>query len=164
MADNVPGLMAGIGQAMRHLSERQRVVSQNIANSETPGYKSREVEAPNFSDLLAETGGGRSAARGMCPEPRCWFSPALERGTDSENERGGMMVSRDVRVRGLRARRHRRMERDPSDPLRHSGAGIPTGPRIAAAEREQRSKLAIHRECRRDVLARIDRRVKCPAR
>jgi flagellar basal-body rod protein FlgB len=56
MADNnVPGLMVGIGSAMRHLSERQRVVAQNIANSETPGYKAREVDAPDFSDLLAQT-------------------------------------------------------------------------------------------------------------
>jgi flagellar basal-body rod protein FlgB len=68
MADsNVPGLVAGIGQAMRHLSERQRVVSQNIANSETPGYKAREVDAPDFSDLLAQTDAGRSSARVVRP-------------------------------------------------------------------------------------------------
>jgi flagellar basal-body rod protein FlgB len=64
MADNnVPGLMVGIGQAMRHLSERQRVVAQNVANSETPGYKAREVDAPDFGALLAQTGNGRSSAK-----------------------------------------------------------------------------------------------------
>ena len=67
MADsNVPGLMVGIRQAMQHLSERQRVVAQNVANSETPGYKAREVDAPDFSDLLAQTD-GRSSARVMRP-------------------------------------------------------------------------------------------------
>lgn len=56
-----PTLIAGIGQAMQHLSERQRVVAQNIANSETPGFKAREVAPPDFSDLVQQTGSGRVA-------------------------------------------------------------------------------------------------------
>jgi len=56
MQSNVPPLMAGIGREMKHLAERQRVIAQNIANSETPGYKSREAEAPDFGDLLAQQG------------------------------------------------------------------------------------------------------------
>lgn len=51
-----PALIAGIGREMKHLAERQRVIAQNIANSETPGFKAREVEAPDFSALLAKTG------------------------------------------------------------------------------------------------------------
>lgn len=53
-----PALIAGIGREMKHLAERQRVIAQNIANSETPGFKAREVEAPDFSALLAQTGSG----------------------------------------------------------------------------------------------------------
>ena len=56
MPTNVPSLMAGIGREMKHLAERQRVIAQNIANSETPGFKSREVEAPDFGDLLSQQG------------------------------------------------------------------------------------------------------------
>ena len=56
MSSTLPALMNGIGREMKHLAERQRVLAQNIANSETPGYKSREVEAPDFSDLLAQQG------------------------------------------------------------------------------------------------------------
>lgn len=52
-----PRLIAGIGDAMRHLSERQRVIAQNIANSDTPGFKAREVKAPDFSALLAAQSG-----------------------------------------------------------------------------------------------------------
>ena len=55
---NVPALLAGIGREMKHLSERQRVIAQNIANSETPGFKAREVEAPDFGDLLSAQGIG----------------------------------------------------------------------------------------------------------
>lgn len=48
--------MDGMAREMKHLAERQRVIAQNIANSETPGYKSRDVNAPDFSDLLAQQG------------------------------------------------------------------------------------------------------------
>ena len=51
---NVPSLLAGIGREMKHLAERQRVIAQNIANSETPGFKSRDVAAPDFCDLLRQ--------------------------------------------------------------------------------------------------------------
>lgn len=53
----LPKLVEGLGQAMRHLSDRQRVIAQNIANSDTPGFKAREVEAPDFAGLVeAERG------------------------------------------------------------------------------------------------------------
>ncbi len=58
-----PTLITGLGEAMRHLSERQRVVAQNIANSETPGFKAREVEAPDFGNLVGDAAGPRRVAR-----------------------------------------------------------------------------------------------------
>ncbi|MEN3953259.1 flagellar basal body protein [Iodidimonas sp. SYSU 1G8] len=54
---DTPALLNGIGLAMRHLSERQRTIAQNIANSETPGYKARDVEAPDFGALVASQSG-----------------------------------------------------------------------------------------------------------
>lgn len=45
-------LIGGIARNMKHLSERQRVISENIANSETPGFKARDVRAPDFSSLV----------------------------------------------------------------------------------------------------------------
>jgi flagellar basal-body rod protein FlgB len=64
MPVSTPPLLAGIGLAMKHLSERQRVIAQNIANSETPGFKARDVNAPNFASLLsAQDGGKPSVAR-----------------------------------------------------------------------------------------------------
>jgi flagellar basal-body rod protein FlgB len=43
---------------MDTLSDRQRVIAQNIANSETPGFKARTVEDADFSDLLGSTSTG----------------------------------------------------------------------------------------------------------
>lgn len=44
---STPKLADAITQAMRHLGERQRVIAQNIANSDTPGYRAQELaDAP----------------------------------------------------------------------------------------------------------------------
>jgi flagellar basal-body rod protein FlgB len=61
MPVSTPPLLTGLGQAMKHLSERQNVIAQNIANSETPGFKARDVAEPNFSNLLAAQEGGKPA-------------------------------------------------------------------------------------------------------
>jgi flagellar basal-body rod protein FlgB len=58
-----PDLLSGIGAAMRHLSERQRVIAQNIANGDTPGFKARDVRAPDFSALVEGRSGTAGAPR-----------------------------------------------------------------------------------------------------
>jgi len=63
MPVSTPPLIADITTSMKHLSGRQRVIAQNIANSETPGFKAREVSAPNFSDLLAPEPGKPAVAK-----------------------------------------------------------------------------------------------------
>lgn len=58
-----PPLLQGLTAAMRHLGDRQRVIAENIANSETPGYKARTVEAPDFGALLDIRSGTTRIAR-----------------------------------------------------------------------------------------------------
>ena len=36
-------------QKMRWHEQRQRVLSENVANAETPGYQARDVKAPEFN-------------------------------------------------------------------------------------------------------------------
>lgn len=55
MSDVSP-LLDSIALSMKHLAARQQVISQNIANSDTPGYKARDMEPLDFSSLLAEKG------------------------------------------------------------------------------------------------------------
>ncbi|NYD92113.1 flagellar biosynthesis protein FlgB [Sphingomonas melonis] len=55
MSDPIP-LIDGLTRSMKHLAERQRVVAQNIANSETPAFRAQDVEAPDFSSLLTHKG------------------------------------------------------------------------------------------------------------
>lgn len=39
---------------MRYHSQRQVVLSQNIANIDTPGYRARDVQKVNFEDLVRQ--------------------------------------------------------------------------------------------------------------
>jgi flagellar basal-body rod protein FlgB len=44
-----------LGHFMSYLSERQEVIASNIANADTPGYKTRDVDMPvDFSAALQE--------------------------------------------------------------------------------------------------------------
>ncbi|MBL8537969.1 MAG: flagellar basal body rod protein FlgB [Hyphomonadaceae bacterium] len=40
-----------------HLSERQRLISENIANASTPGYRPRDIDASGFERMLASAAG-----------------------------------------------------------------------------------------------------------
>jgi flagellar basal-body rod protein FlgB len=44
------------------LSERQRLISENIANASTPGYRPRDVDTSGFERMLASAGGAGSSA------------------------------------------------------------------------------------------------------
>ncbi|MBB4840133.1 MULTISPECIES: flagellar basal body protein [Sphingomonas] len=60
---DMPPILAGIRRQMDNLSDRQRVIAQNIANSETPGFKARTVEDADFSDLVGNSTGGIRVAK-----------------------------------------------------------------------------------------------------
>lgn len=40
------------------LSERQRLISENIANASTPGYRPRDIDTAGFERMLASQAGG----------------------------------------------------------------------------------------------------------
>jgi flagellar basal-body rod protein FlgB len=44
------------------LSERQRLIAENIANASTPGYRPRDIDASGFERMLAAAGGGGRGA------------------------------------------------------------------------------------------------------
>jgi flagellar basal-body rod protein FlgB len=45
-------LLAMLKQRMGWLSARQNVLSQNVANADTPGYTARDLKPLNFEDIL----------------------------------------------------------------------------------------------------------------
>lgn len=46
-------LLDALTQSMRWHQQRQDVLAQNVANSDTPGYKGSELKPLDFSDTLA---------------------------------------------------------------------------------------------------------------
>jgi flagellar basal-body rod protein FlgB len=45
-----------IGERLEWLGERQRVLSQNVANANTPGYQARDLRPLDFKQALRSTG------------------------------------------------------------------------------------------------------------
>lgn len=88
---STPTLMDGIARAMQHMSARQKVIAQNIANSETPGFKARELEAPDFSSLVSAQGGLPRVAR-----PRITLSSGMAALGARAPHGGGTILDRDT--------------------------------------------------------------------
>jgi len=86
-----PSLLTGIGASMRHLAERQRVIAQNIANSETPGFKARDVTAPDFASLLPQDGDKPAVAR-----PRVTLTGQMSAMGARQLMSGGIVPDRDT--------------------------------------------------------------------
>ncbi len=53
---NQIGLFVGLTKRMSWLTQRARVLSQNIANSDTPGYTARDLKPMSFRDALGASG------------------------------------------------------------------------------------------------------------
>lgn len=51
MLENI-GLMKGIGGKMDWLTQRQTILSQNIANSDTPDYRPRDLKEQDFGAVM----------------------------------------------------------------------------------------------------------------
>jgi flagellar basal-body rod protein FlgB len=86
-----PSLLTGIGISMKNLAERQRVIAQNIANSETPGFKARDVTAPDFASLLPTEGGKPAVAR-----PRITLTSGMSALGAHAPMANGIMLDRDT--------------------------------------------------------------------
>lgn len=52
--DNL-SLFQGLYSKMHYLGQRQKVLAQNIANADTPGYKPKDIQQPDFKKILGNT-------------------------------------------------------------------------------------------------------------
>ena len=55
-------LFKALGAKMDYLGQRQRVISQNIANSDTPGYRPQDLNAVDFSGVLKNVTDSKNAS------------------------------------------------------------------------------------------------------
>lgn len=61
MGDAKLGLFNAFEAQLRQLSQRQKIIAENIANADTPGYRAREQAPSAFAKELAQASGGRAA-------------------------------------------------------------------------------------------------------
>lgn len=55
-----------LGHYLSYLSRRQEVIASNIANADTPGYKTRDVESPHdFSSVMQDVAGSAMETPGL---------------------------------------------------------------------------------------------------
>lgn len=88
MPGSTPTIITEIAREMKHLAERQRVVAQNIANSETPRFKAREVTTPDFGALLAQQG---ATGRTQVQRPQVELTAGMT-ALGARRPRGGSIV------------------------------------------------------------------------
>lgn len=55
--DDLP-LVGMLKSRMRFLEARQKVLAENVANAETPGFRARDLREPSFRELMTASGGG----------------------------------------------------------------------------------------------------------
>jgi flagellar basal-body rod protein FlgB len=55
--DAIP-LFAMLRSRLGYLTQREQIISQNVANSDTPNYAPRDLKAFSFGDQMAQQGGG----------------------------------------------------------------------------------------------------------
>lgn len=56
-------LMNALTRKMDWLNRRQRVISTNVANADTPNYRAKDIEPQSFRDLLDKAPRERAPAR-----------------------------------------------------------------------------------------------------
>jgi flagellar basal-body rod protein FlgB len=57
MGETQPALFGAFEAQLRHLSQRQKIIAENIANADTPGYQARDVAPSRFAKILAQNTG-----------------------------------------------------------------------------------------------------------
>jgi len=56
-------IFAALKRQMDWLNDRQKVIAQNIANADTPGYRPHDLERPSFKDLIDAQEGAAAGAK-----------------------------------------------------------------------------------------------------
>lgn len=64
------GLLAGLADRLKFLTQRAGVIAENIANADTPDYVARDVKAPAFRRRVADAAMHVSDPRHMTAAPR----------------------------------------------------------------------------------------------
>lgn len=82
------GLFRGIMAKMNWLDQNQQVIAQNVANSDTPGYRPLALKEADFSRYLGAASGGHASSLRMDATDAGHFGASPAAGYQSPGERG----------------------------------------------------------------------------
>ena len=108
--DGIPlfGLLKG---RLQHLSERQKVIAENVANADTPGFTPRDLKPFTAAGMRAPVAGGVALARtsamhiaGSQPHRTPW-KPVASPGSETTLD-GNSVVLEEEMIRLGEARTH----------------------------------------------------------
>ncbi|WP_169568965.1 flagellar basal body rod protein FlgB [Sneathiella limimaris] len=93
-------LFSALTERMKWLSQRQSVLSQNIANSDTPGYRASDLKPQSFEDLVKGSKEAKvymaSTSEGhIVNEQKKPFNPKVEREHYEVTPAGNAVVLED---------------------------------------------------------------------
>ncbi len=90
-------LYAMITQRMGWLTERQRVIAENVANADTPGYQARDLRALDFGRMLSSLrqrlAPAQTSGSHIAPAPSSSGGPPRDRAQAFETTLSGNSVS-----------------------------------------------------------------------
>jgi flagellar basal-body rod protein FlgB len=92
MGDSKISLFGAFEAQLRHLSQRQKTVAENIANADTPGYRAREVAPSGFATLL----GHDAHAPGDVSTPHIEMPAAFAKLGSRAGAQGGSVIDKNV--------------------------------------------------------------------
>jgi flagellar basal-body rod protein FlgB len=84
--DDIP-LLAMLKGRLGYLGAREKIIAENVANADTPGYAPRDIKAPAFDQMVSAAmggsgggGGGMAASNGVAMTQSGHISSAGGRG------------------------------------------------------------------------------------
>jgi flagellar basal-body rod protein FlgB len=74
------GLFQGLSAKMDYLNQRQSILSQNVANADTPGYRPKDLEKVDFGAMMKNLTGDESVKVAVTdemhmPNPKAEIDP-----------------------------------------------------------------------------------------
>lgn len=72
---------------LNYMSARQAVLAQNIANADTPDYKAKDISAPDFKQMMGQSGIGSAQNLPLSATSKKHISGGSGSGTDFQAEK-----------------------------------------------------------------------------
>lgn len=83
---NIP-LFEALGAKMSYLAQRQRIIAQNIANADTPGYRPQDLKPVDFGAVLKKVTGDQQTVTLNATNPGHMPDPEKVAGAKSEKQK-----------------------------------------------------------------------------